>query len=172
MAVVNVWLRLFRDQDRRTTTTTEGVGKDHVNPLRTAVPFWGQTTQISSSLSPKRDCGPKGVNILRCRRPFSFRTYDVRRDVLKSRKRDRSPHRTYHEVLVHSRVYLARGADVVDGRSTSARGNVRAPSAPVLLSVLLFTTHELSAANSKLRSSFVTGYLVPGTFFANRLRTE
>ena len=29
--------------------------------LWTAVPFWGQTTQISSSLSPKRDCGPKGV---------------------------------------------------------------------------------------------------------------
>ena len=30
--------------------------------FRTAVPFWGQTTQISSSLSPKRDCGPEGVN--------------------------------------------------------------------------------------------------------------
>ena len=29
-----------------------------VNPFRTAVPLWGQTTQISSSLSPKRDCGP------------------------------------------------------------------------------------------------------------------
>ena len=28
----------------------------------TAVPFWGQTTQTSSSLSPKRDCGSKGVN--------------------------------------------------------------------------------------------------------------
>ena len=33
-----------------------------VNPFRTAVPFWGQTTQSSSSLSPKRDCGPKRVN--------------------------------------------------------------------------------------------------------------
>ena len=32
-----------------------------VNPLRTAVLFWGQTTQFSSSLSPKRDCGSKGV---------------------------------------------------------------------------------------------------------------
>ena len=30
-----------------------------LNPFRTAVPFWGQTTQISGSLSPKRDCGPK-----------------------------------------------------------------------------------------------------------------
>ena len=31
------------------------------NPFRTAVPFLGQTTQISSRLSPKRDCGTKGV---------------------------------------------------------------------------------------------------------------
>ena len=29
--------------------------------LRTAVSFWGQPTQISSSLSPKRDCGPQRV---------------------------------------------------------------------------------------------------------------
>ena len=28
----------------------------------TAVPFWGQTTRISSSLPSKRDCAPKGVN--------------------------------------------------------------------------------------------------------------
>ena len=28
----------------------------------TAGPFWGQTTQTSSSLSPERDCGSKGVN--------------------------------------------------------------------------------------------------------------
>ena len=33
------------------------------NPVRTAVPFWGQTTQSSSCLSPKRDCGSKGVNV-------------------------------------------------------------------------------------------------------------
>ena len=33
-----------------------------LNPFRTAVPFWGQTSQISSSLSLKRDCGSKGVN--------------------------------------------------------------------------------------------------------------
>ena len=31
------------------------------NPFRTAVPFLGQTSQNSSSLSPKRDCGSKGV---------------------------------------------------------------------------------------------------------------
>ena len=28
-----------------------------LDPFGTAVPFWGQTTQISSSLSPQRDCG-------------------------------------------------------------------------------------------------------------------
>ena len=33
-----------------------------INPFRTAVPLWGQTSQISSTLSPKRDCGSKGVN--------------------------------------------------------------------------------------------------------------
>ena len=31
------------------------------NPFRTAVPFWGQTSQISSKLSPKRDCSAKRV---------------------------------------------------------------------------------------------------------------
>ena len=30
--------------------------------FRTAVPCWGQTTQILSKLSSKRDCGPKRVN--------------------------------------------------------------------------------------------------------------
>ena len=29
----------------------------HLNPFSTAVPFWGQTTQIQSSGPPKRDCG-------------------------------------------------------------------------------------------------------------------
>ena len=32
-----------------------------LNPFRTAVPFWGQTSQISSIFVPKRDCGSKGV---------------------------------------------------------------------------------------------------------------
>ena len=31
-------------------------------PFRTAVPFWGQTARFSSSLSPKRDCGPNRVD--------------------------------------------------------------------------------------------------------------
>ena len=36
----------------------------NINPFRTAVPFWGQITQFSNSLSPKRDWGPKRVNII------------------------------------------------------------------------------------------------------------
>ena len=32
-----------------------------VIPSETAVPFWGQTSQIPSTLSPKRDCSPKRV---------------------------------------------------------------------------------------------------------------
>ena len=31
------------------------------NPFRAAVPFWGQTTLIPSSLSPNRDCNPERV---------------------------------------------------------------------------------------------------------------
>ena len=30
--------------------------------FRTLVPLWGHTSQISSSLSPKRDCASKGIN--------------------------------------------------------------------------------------------------------------
>ena len=41
--------------------TASADGPQIVNPSRTSVPFWGQTTQISSSLSPKRDCGSKGL---------------------------------------------------------------------------------------------------------------
>ena len=33
-------------------------GKNTLNRFRTAVPFWGQSTQILSSLSPLRDCSP------------------------------------------------------------------------------------------------------------------
>ena len=36
----------------------------NVNPFRTAVSFWGQSTQISSTLSPHRDCGSKRVNVV------------------------------------------------------------------------------------------------------------
>ena len=37
-----------------------------LDPFRTAVPFWGQTTQISSGLSPQPDCAPtvKGLIVL------------------------------------------------------------------------------------------------------------
>ena len=31
------------------------------NPVRSAVPFWGQISQIPSSLSPKRDCSSERV---------------------------------------------------------------------------------------------------------------
>ena len=50
---------------RSPTTTLFSLRKgtrNDVNPFRTAVPFWGQTTQCLSSLSPKRDCGSKWVN--------------------------------------------------------------------------------------------------------------
>ena len=33
-----------------------------IYPFRTAVSFWGQTSQVPSTLSPKRDCGSKRVN--------------------------------------------------------------------------------------------------------------
>ena len=37
-------------------------GRGGCIPFRTAVPFWGQTTQIPSNLSPKWDCSSKRVN--------------------------------------------------------------------------------------------------------------
>ena len=36
-------------------------GESFFYPYRTSVPFWGQSTQLSSSLSPKRDGGPERV---------------------------------------------------------------------------------------------------------------
>ena len=38
-----------------------------VIPFRTTVPFWGQTSQISSSLSPTRHCGTRRVEKERIR---------------------------------------------------------------------------------------------------------
>ena len=38
-----------------------GLPHSSLNPLRTAVPFWGQTSRILSNVSPKRNCGPKRV---------------------------------------------------------------------------------------------------------------
>ena len=43
------------------------------DPFRAAVPFWGQTTNSLSSLSPKRDCGSKGVNSIIAKTPFVVR---------------------------------------------------------------------------------------------------
>ena len=40
--------------------TAVGIERSY-NPFRTAVPFWGQTSQILSTFSPERDCGPKRV---------------------------------------------------------------------------------------------------------------
>lgn len=34
-----------------------------MNPFRTPVPFWGQTTQFLSSLSPERDCNSKQMEL-------------------------------------------------------------------------------------------------------------
>ena len=45
-----------------------------VNPFRTAVPFGGKNTQISSSVPPKRDYGPKRVKIP-VLTPFLLQTY-------------------------------------------------------------------------------------------------
>ena len=33
-----------------------------LGPLGAAAPFWGPTTQVLSSLSPKRDCSTKSVD--------------------------------------------------------------------------------------------------------------
>ena len=41
------------------------IGAFCVNPFRTAVPFWGQPSQILSTLSPKRDCGSKRVKTMK-----------------------------------------------------------------------------------------------------------
>ena len=43
---------------------TRGRGKQPpvLSPVRTAVPFWGQTTWNLSGLSPNRDCASKRVN--------------------------------------------------------------------------------------------------------------
>ena len=54
--------------------TTTNSGPSFVNPCRAAVPFWGQTTQILSGLSPKRDCGIKRVNV-----PFDAREEKIRK---------------------------------------------------------------------------------------------
>ena len=44
---------------------SDGMLYASVNPLRTAVSFRGQSSQIPSSLSPKRECGAKRVKKFR-----------------------------------------------------------------------------------------------------------
>ena len=56
--------------------------------FRTAVPFWGQTTLISSSLFLKRDCGSKGV------------TYHLYGDLLRGAILNRT-YRTYKTYTFH-----------------------------------------------------------------------
>ena len=52
----------YRNHQDLAFTVQDAWGGDcALNPFRTAVPFWGQASQISSSLSPKRDCGALGV---------------------------------------------------------------------------------------------------------------
>ena len=49
-----------------------------LTPFRTAVPFWGRSTQILSSFFPKRDCGPiiKGLKSIRTpRQPMIYTKY-------------------------------------------------------------------------------------------------
>ena len=53
--------RTINNEKNTYDTSTMILGRT-INPFRTAVPFWGQNSQCSSSLSPKRDCGSKGVN--------------------------------------------------------------------------------------------------------------
>ena len=43
---------------------TTRTGLQLINPFRAAVPFWGQTTQNSTGVSPKRDCGSKRVKVV------------------------------------------------------------------------------------------------------------
>ena len=60
---VRAHLRIFtRHGGSMRTRPTVGHGAARrVNPFRTVVSFWGRSTQILSSLSPKRDCSPKRV---------------------------------------------------------------------------------------------------------------
>ena len=47
---------------RSVFTVWDVVSTIHVNPFRTAVPFWGQISKMPSNLSPTWDCGTKMVN--------------------------------------------------------------------------------------------------------------
>ena len=59
--VVEASLCIFHSPRCREKYASKFVG-ELLNPFSTGVPFLGQTSQIPSSLSPKRDCGSKRVN--------------------------------------------------------------------------------------------------------------
>ena len=50
-----------RSPDKNTKMRIGHAAGDVADRFRTAVSFWGQTTQIMGSLSPKRDCSTKMV---------------------------------------------------------------------------------------------------------------
>ena len=52
---------IHRDAIRFLLKSVFGWSIELLNPFRTAIPFWGQTTWILSGLSPKRDCRSKRV---------------------------------------------------------------------------------------------------------------
>ena len=56
----------------RTNVPVYAIYHDYLIIFRTTVPFWEQTTQISSRLSPKGDCGAEGGSRrgVRCTRLF------------------------------------------------------------------------------------------------------
>ena len=56
------YVRRVTARDQHASAKHTSKTRSRLDPFRTAVPFWGQTTQISSSLSPKRGCGSKEVN--------------------------------------------------------------------------------------------------------------
>ena len=47
-------------------TPVQSLGADGVNPFRTGVPFWGQTSWVLGGLSPKWDRSSKRVNEWQC----------------------------------------------------------------------------------------------------------
>ena len=75
-----------------------------LNPFRTPVPFWEQTTQIWSSSSPKRDCDSKRVKsyytILNIRQLIEDCCVDASSKLLVSCGHKTSSQRLYSYVLV------------------------------------------------------------------------
>ena len=53
--------RCLSDKRHRNRRRSRVTAPADLEPYRTAVRFWGQTSQIPSSLSQKRDCSPRRV---------------------------------------------------------------------------------------------------------------